>query len=270
MDPKGYYKTLNIAPSATLDDVKAAYKKRAKELHPDINKNKDSTAEFQKLQEAYSALSDPVRRKNYDNNIPEPVNETKSSAQAPVECDCCGCVTAQPRFVYYARVIAIIYASFRNDYFGVFCARCACKKLFWNSLITGACGWLGLHGFFWSIRALAINIQGGLKNQTINASILRQQAFYFWREGDEITARCIAQDAIKYCKKPFPIKSGLAKHYDDATVRNEVKAHCENLLRQCRVKNNIAIKNVWWKPVAASAFGFIIPCIAWIVLLNHK
>ncbi|MGY4385685.1 curved DNA-binding protein [Pedobacter sp. UYP24] len=62
-----YYKTLGIDKTASQDDVKKAYRKLARKLHPDLNPDdKDAHTKFQQVNEANEALSDPDKRKKYD------------------------------------------------------------------------------------------------------------------------------------------------------------------------------------------------------------
>jgi curved DNA-binding protein len=62
-----YYKILNIEKNATEDDIKKAYRKLARQLHPDLNPNdKDAQRKFQQINEANEVLSDPEKRKKYD------------------------------------------------------------------------------------------------------------------------------------------------------------------------------------------------------------
>lgn len=62
-----YYKVLGISKDATSDDIKKAYRKLARKLHPDINPNdKEAHAKFQQLNEANEVLSHPDKRKKYD------------------------------------------------------------------------------------------------------------------------------------------------------------------------------------------------------------
>lgn len=65
--PKNYYIILGIPSNSTQTDIKAAYRRLAKELHPDHYG--ESRTPFQVLQEAYSILSDPESRKAYDNSL---------------------------------------------------------------------------------------------------------------------------------------------------------------------------------------------------------
>ena len=62
-----YYKVLGINKSATAAEIKKAYRKLARKLHPDLNPN-DKTAQekFQQINEANEVLSDPEKRKKYD------------------------------------------------------------------------------------------------------------------------------------------------------------------------------------------------------------
>lgn len=62
-----YYEVLGINKNANEDDIKKAYRKLARKLHPDLNPNdKDAHAKFQKINEANEVLSDPDKRKKYD------------------------------------------------------------------------------------------------------------------------------------------------------------------------------------------------------------
>ena len=62
-----YYKILEIEKSATEADIKKAYRKLARKLHPDLNPNdKEAHKKFQAINEANEVLSDPEKRKKYD------------------------------------------------------------------------------------------------------------------------------------------------------------------------------------------------------------
>jgi curved DNA-binding protein len=62
-----YYQVLGIDKKATDDDIKKAYRKLARKLHPDLNPNdKEANKKFQQINEANEVLSDPAKRKKYD------------------------------------------------------------------------------------------------------------------------------------------------------------------------------------------------------------
>ena len=67
MNYKDYYKVLGVAKTATPDEIKKAYRKLALELHPDKTKgDKAAEEKFKDVNEANEVLSDPVKRKKYD------------------------------------------------------------------------------------------------------------------------------------------------------------------------------------------------------------
>lgn len=62
-----YYKILGVSKDIPQKDVRAAYKKRAKQFHPDLHPNDSKAkAKFQALNEAYDVIGDPEKRKKYD------------------------------------------------------------------------------------------------------------------------------------------------------------------------------------------------------------
>ncbi len=67
MDFIDYYQTLGLQKTASDEDIKKAYRKLARKLHPDLNPtDKDANKKFQQLNEANEVLGDPEKRKKYD------------------------------------------------------------------------------------------------------------------------------------------------------------------------------------------------------------
>ncbi len=64
---ENYYNILGISRNASEGDIKSAYRRLARQLHPDVNKgDKESQEKFKKVNAAYDVLGDPERRKKYD------------------------------------------------------------------------------------------------------------------------------------------------------------------------------------------------------------
>jgi len=67
MDYIDYYRVLGVDKNATADDIRKAYRKLARKYHPDVNpNNKEAHKKFQEINEANEVLSDPEKRKKYD------------------------------------------------------------------------------------------------------------------------------------------------------------------------------------------------------------
>ncbi len=61
-----YYQILGIQRDASYDEVRRAFRQKAKTMHPDVNSSKSAHDNFQKINEAYQVLRDEVKRKDYD------------------------------------------------------------------------------------------------------------------------------------------------------------------------------------------------------------
>lgn len=75
--PKNYYLALGLQSNASPVEIKDAYRRLAKEFHPDHYGEDDS--HFRAVQEAYSVLSDPVQRLNHDRMTQEHNPETRKT-----------------------------------------------------------------------------------------------------------------------------------------------------------------------------------------------
>ncbi|MBK6597677.1 MAG: DnaJ domain-containing protein [Proteobacteria bacterium] len=66
MEFKDYYKILGVARTASADELKRAYRKLARQYHPDVSKEADAETRFKEMKEAYEVLKDPEKRAAYD------------------------------------------------------------------------------------------------------------------------------------------------------------------------------------------------------------
>ena len=67
MEYKNYYEVLGVVKTATPEEIRSVFRKKAREYHPDVAKDKVKGAEkFKELNEAYEVLSDPAKRAKYD------------------------------------------------------------------------------------------------------------------------------------------------------------------------------------------------------------
>ncbi len=68
---KDYYKTLGVSKSASAEEIKKAYRRLARQHHPDVNKKPEAEKRFKEVNEANEVLSDADKRKRYDTIGPE-------------------------------------------------------------------------------------------------------------------------------------------------------------------------------------------------------
>lgn len=87
--PRGftdYYALLKVDRKASLAAIKQSYRQLARQLHPDLNPDKEAAAEqFKALNEAYQVLSDPASRRHYDRygQHPQPVQRGDAATSYP-------------------------------------------------------------------------------------------------------------------------------------------------------------------------------------------
>lgn len=80
-DPMDLYRALGLTPSATSEEIAAAFRKRAKETHPDSTGQASAEA-FREVSDAYDILGDPVRRQEYDRAARELYEQQQATTQA--------------------------------------------------------------------------------------------------------------------------------------------------------------------------------------------
>jgi hypothetical protein len=206
-DPKGYYAILQVAPNASIALIKAAYRHRAMELHPDRNKAPNATAQFQLLTLAFSQLGDSKLRAAYDaqSAVSQPPSASATAPAAPpepIQCSACAKVTAQPRYVVFWEIKSFVLITYRSPVQGIFCPVCAENKALRATGVTWLLGWWGIPwGPLYSVHAIFSNLFGGEKPALVNARILTYQAIVFAMRNQLPVAIGIARKAKEFTKK---------------------------------------------------------------------
>ncbi len=198
-DPLGYYAALGIGPLADAVEIKAAYRYKAKLLHPDHNPSDSASQEFLEVVEAYRVLREQKSRARYDATVhlPAPaglIDPTDPSPE-PLTCSRCGKVTAQPRYIAFHRVKSTLFAARRSVVQGIFCRDCADRTAILASTATWMLGWWSLRGPYHTLKALLTNLKGGDMPKTDNLWVLLHQARAFLAQGDNHLARALAEQA---------------------------------------------------------------------------
>jgi len=207
-DPQGYYRTLGLEPGASASQIKAAYRLRAMELHPDRNPGRDTTAQFQVLRQAYSVLSALKEREQYDADSvvqetrpPEPESESGAAPHyAPICCSRCRAVSAQPRYTVFYTVTGWIWGASRKATQGVFCGSCEFRVGLRATATTLVAGWWSLTGPWWTCQTVIANFRGGRFDHQ-NARLMGYQAMYFANAGKIELALAVAAQAMALIQK---------------------------------------------------------------------
>jgi hypothetical protein len=245
-DPKGYYARLGVEPSVTQDTIKAAYRRLAKQLHPDKNSSPEANARFQALTEAYQTLSDPEARNAYDAlRYTVAKDKPKSKPLEPICCSKCGKTTAQPRATVFTYAVSAVLVTFRKPIQGIYCSACARKLSFKASLISAFAGWWGLPwGPIVTVASIFRNAMGGHYSRSTNENLLWFNALAFLSKGN------------------FPLSCALAQQLQTASD-NEIAIGAVRLMDQLRElgvsKTSPSLKNPWtFRPLDGLAHAVLL------------
>jgi curved DNA-binding protein len=89
MDNKGYYQMLSVNQTASAEEIKRAYRKLAMQYHPDRNRDREEWAnqKFKEINEAFHVLSDPEKRRRYDNGTLESLGDIFGGQDSGISLD---------------------------------------------------------------------------------------------------------------------------------------------------------------------------------------
>lgn len=202
-DRDGLYKALQLPHTATEAEIRAAYKRLARDFHPDRNPSASASTSFQRIREAFDVLGDPSARAEYDAiSVANGPGGAKHEGLAKLACGKCGLESPDLRFVVLYRAYSVLLYSSKEPLPGILCPTCAASAALRSNIFTMLLGWWGFPwGPIYSIHALASNSFAGVKPPEINAKILTYQATAFATTGDLPTANRIAHRALDFAKR---------------------------------------------------------------------
>jgi len=212
-----YYNILGVSQTATRQEIKKAYRGLIQKYHPDKNPNDPKALEYTKLlNEAYSVLINPLKRKEYDNLLSlrnayqeqrdytqrtEATAEARTEAAAEVrhyKCEKCGRQDSSLRVSIFLGVLSLFVVTYKKAYAYILCAKCRIKYSLLFNLEVFLLGWWGFPwGPVYSIEALFENMKGGEQPKRNNEALLNVLAYDFYQQGRYSDAYECMQESIK-------------------------------------------------------------------------
>ena len=187
-DLKGYYACLGVTPEASQNEIKAAYRKLAKEHHPDSGNVVDGATHFKLITESYTVLADAESRAAYDAlsaTRGATTQETSGAKTDPIKCSNCKQTAAQPKYVVYRHLFSFVLGTVRTPVQGIYCAACARKIALKATAISAVVGWWGVPwGPIWTVTECLKNALGGTTVSAANDQLLWHNAVAFELRGD--------------------------------------------------------------------------------------
>lgn len=184
------YDILGVRPSATSEEIKNAYRASVLKYHPDVNKAPNAQRLTEMLNAAYEVLSDPAKRKTYDDDqapdgsAPHGPGEATPQLWDLLTCDSCGRADPHLRFANFFRVWSIVLYTQMKGVGGVLCPTCRSAKATSSALFSATLGpWGFPWGIIYTLRALSASVRGGELPALENAQLLRHQAVAYLQRG---------------------------------------------------------------------------------------
>jgi DnaJ domain len=192
------YTVLGVSRDASEDAIQAAYRRLARQWHPDVNGDDDAAAQFAAVSQAYAILGHRDRRETYNRSLrSDSVGPPPPIVTQPIRCTDCGDVTAQPRILVFRSTIGILVWNRVQRIEGVYCSRCARRSGLRASLVTAIAGWWAAPlGPFFAAWCILANAGGGSRRRKADRrlALVNAQAFLERRHMD--LAYALAREAL--------------------------------------------------------------------------
>lgn len=208
-DQHSLYELLEVSLEASQSEIKAAYRRLAKQYHPDVNPSAEASARMSEINQAYSILSDPAKRVAYDAGLepgaeqykPEDIDSVSyaESFSRQMACQGCGRFDHTLRVVAFPYVISFLIVSSKRYEAGIFCNQCRSTKSTKWAVVSLLFGWWGFpFGIFWTIESLVVNFLKGKTPKEENKQLLAQIAWVSVVLGRVNEAKAALRDLLKY------------------------------------------------------------------------
>jgi hypothetical protein len=198
-----YYSVLGVEPGATLEQIRAAYRKLALRFHPDRNRSENAEKSFQSVSEAYATLANARRRVAYDRALLAKGVAARPQRLAPICCSECGRATAQPRILTFQYVTSYLVWSKVRSTEGIFCAGCGKKEGLRASARSAAMGWWSPMGLILTPYTIALNAVGGRRQRAADQKLLLLNAEAFLAVKEARLAYALAQQVRRSGEAPL-------------------------------------------------------------------
>ena len=195
-----YYAILGLQNTATLRDVKAAYRLLAKKYHPDVNKSSEAARHMQAVNEAYETLGDPIKRAEYDQIREMGGGSAQVTPEQHIHVACAKCskIDSTLRVSTFTTVWSFLFFSTYRGWSQILCARCRVLESLKFNLQVLIFGWWGIPwGVIWTVVFFVKNALGGHQPRENNAVLLATVGKNLIDTGDYIEAEKALIESLK-------------------------------------------------------------------------
>jgi len=223
---ENYYEMLEVEHSASKEEIKAAYRRKIKDYHPDTHPGDEYALEMtQLINQAYNTLIDPVKRAEYDDLLglyarqeasPYYTQEGTVEPEIPhYRCESCGKQDETLRVSVFLYIISLFIVTYKKPYVRILCSSCRTKNSVLANLASFLLGWWGFpFGIIYTLEALYKNMLGGIQPPENNHILLQGLAYDLYSQGRYYAAHeaLKASQRIRYDEKVEEFAAYLRTH----------------------------------------------------------